>query len=199
MAAVKKMTTIVFLGSVRENRMGLRVAKFMVKQLQEANQNVELFDPLEMPAGLLTKPLHHYQDRSTAPQWLVEADKKLRAADAIVVVSAEYNHAIPPALSNLMDHFPCSSFAYKPSAIVCYSMGPFGGMRAAMSLRCFLGELGCLSVSNIFGIPTVQNAFDADGKPLNDRMISGAKMLITQLDWHAHAMANHRNAVGIPS
>jgi len=71
-------------------------------------------------------------------------------------------------------------------------------MRAAMSLRCFLGELGCLSVSNIFGIPTVQNSFDENGTPLNDQMVSGAKRLISQLDWHARAMANHRAAVGIP-
>lgn len=44
-------------------------------------------------------------------------------ADAIIVVSAEYNHSIPPALSNLMDHFPGSSFALKPSGIMCYSPG----------------------------------------------------------------------------
>jgi len=80
-------------------------------------------DPLVMDVPILAKPLHHYKDRSEAPAWLVEADKKLRAADAVVVVSAEYNHTIPPALSNLMDHFPCASYAYKPSGIVCYSMG----------------------------------------------------------------------------
>jgi len=198
MASNKQLNTIVFLGSCRENRLGARVAKFIMAQLQEANHNVELFDPMVMQAPLLQKPLHHYKDRSEAPAWLVEADAKLRAADSVVVVSAEYNHSIPPALSNLMDHFPCSSYAYKPSAIVCYSMGPFGGMRAAMALRCFLGELGCLSVSNIFGIPQVQNAIDADGKPINEHMVPGAKRLITQLDWHARSMANHRALVGIP-
>jgi len=179
--------------------MGLRVAKFIVAQLEEAQHNVTLFDPQEMPAPLLQKPLHHYKDYKEAPKWLVEADLKLRAADAVVVVSAEYNHSIPPALSNLMDHFPLSSYAYKPSAIVCYSMGPFGGMRAAMSLRCMLGELGCISVSNIFGIPVVQNAIDPDGKPTNEYMVPGAKRLIAQLDWHAHAMATHRATAGVPN
>jgi len=77
--------------------------------------------------------------------------------------------------------------------------GKFGGMLAAMQLRCMLGELGCISVSNIFGIPTVQNSLDPDGKPLDDRLIGGAKRLITQLDWHARAMKNHRNSCGIPS
>jgi len=77
--------------------------------------------------------------------------------------------------------------------------GPFGGMRAAMQLRCMLGELGCISVSNIFGIPAVQDALDSDGQPLNDRLIGGAKRLISQLDWHATAMKNHRAAHGIPT
>jgi len=76
-----------------------------------------------MKIPLMLKPLHHYADRSEAPDWLREADRKLSEADAVVVVSAEYNHCIPPALSNLLDHFPGSSFSYKPSGIVCYSMG----------------------------------------------------------------------------
>ena len=80
-------------------------------------------DPLEMQVPLLVKPLHHYRDRAEAPAWLKEADRKLCEADAVIVVSAEYNHSIPPALSNLLDHFPGSSFSYKPSGIVCYSMG----------------------------------------------------------------------------
>lgn len=39
----RALKTVVFLGSVREGRMGLRVAKFVVKKLQEANHVVELF------------------------------------------------------------------------------------------------------------------------------------------------------------
>jgi len=38
-----KLKTVVFLGSVREGRYGLRVAKFIIKQLEEANHSVDLF------------------------------------------------------------------------------------------------------------------------------------------------------------
>lgn len=76
--------------------------------------------------------------------------------------------------------------------------GQYGGMRAAMQLRALLGELGCLSVSNIFGIPEVHKSIDENGKALNDRMISGAARMIKQLDWHAWAMKNHRDSVGVP-
>jgi NAD(P)H-dependent FMN reductase len=200
MAAAGKagLKTVLFIGSTREGRMGLRVAKFVKKQLEEANHSVDIFDPVEMPFTLLVKALHHYPNRCDAPAWLVAADSKLQEADAVVLVSAEYNHSIPPALSNMIAHFPMSSFAYKPSGLVCYSMGPYGGMRAAMQLRCLTGEIGCISVSNIFGIPVVQKALDEDGKPLNDFMVPGAQALIKQLDWHARAMKARRETYGLP-
>ena len=68
-----------------------------------------------------------------------------------------------------------------------------------MQLRAFLGELGCLSVSNIFGIPRVHESLDEEGNPLNDHMASGAGKLITQLEWMAEAMKAHREKVGVPS
>ena len=71
-------------------------------------------------------------------------------------------------------------------------------MRAAMQLRPMLSELGTLSVSNIFGIPKVQNSFDEEGNPTDDHMVSGAKKLLDQLDWYAVAMKNHRDTVGVP-
>lgn len=77
-------------------------------------------------------------------------------------------------------------------------VGPYGGMRAAMQLRAFLGELGCNSVSNIFGIPVVNRALDEEGKPLDEKLVPGCNRLIGQLDWHAHALKNHRQAHGIP-
>ena len=49
-----------------------------------------------------------------------------RRADAFVIVTAEYNHSIPPALSNTLDHF-LEEYFWRPSAIVCYSAGAFGG------------------------------------------------------------------------
>lgn len=136
-------------------------------------------------------------DQLQAPQLLRDAGQKIKDADAYLIVSAEYNHAIPPALSNMMDHFPCSSYAFRPSGIVCYSPGIYGGMRVAMQLRAFLGELGCISVSNIFGIPEAHKALDENGVPQDDRLERNAQKLIDQLSWNAHAMKNHRDKFGV--
>ncbi|CAG5124056.1 unnamed protein product [Candidula unifasciata] len=196
--AASKLRIVLFLGSTRDGRMGLRVARFMKKQLELHNYHVDVFDPLELKFPLLEKAVYHYPDRSQAPKWMVECEEKVKQADAFVVVSAEYNHSIPPALSNMLDHFPASIFGYKPSGIVTYSMGIYGGMRAAMQLRAFLSELGTLSVSNIFGIPEVQKALDENGKPINDHMEKAAKTLIQQLDWMTKAMKTHRDKFGVP-
>jgi NAD(P)H-dependent FMN reductase len=49
-----------------------------------------------------------------------------------IVVSGEYNHTVPPALTNLMDHF-LEEYCRKPSAIVCHSAGPFGEARSRVA------------------------------------------------------------------
>jgi len=83
-------------------------------------------DPVAMPFPLLTKSMTQLQyEGLQAPDWLDAINNKLKQADSVVVVSAEYNHSIPPALSNMLDHFPPASYAYKPSGIVCYSTGKF--------------------------------------------------------------------------
>src|SRR5260221_8036315 len=101
-----------------------------------------------------------------APPVLERLAGVVRAADAYIIVSGEYNHSIPPALSNLLDHF-LEEYFWRPSAIACYSAGAFGGVRAAMPLRAMLGELGTPSIPSILPFPKVQDAFDAAGPPLD--------------------------------
>ena len=63
------------------------------------------------------------KDRSAAPAWLLEANQQIEQADGFVIVSSEYNCSLPPALSNMMDHFPPASYRHRPCSIVTYSMG----------------------------------------------------------------------------
>ncbi|KAK3585407.1 hypothetical protein CHS0354_020120 [Potamilus streckersoni] len=197
-AAAKKLKVIIFLGSTREGRLGERVSKFCKNYLEKTNHEVTVFDPIELDLPLLKKPLHFYKDLSEAPKKLKDCNDQIKAADAFLFVSCEYNHCIPPALANMVDHFPCSSFAWRPSGIVTYSPGIYGGVRCSTQLRALTGELGCISVSNMFGIPQVHTAIDENGKPLNDQMETGMKRLMSQLDWMAWAMKNQKEKHGIP-
>jgi NAD(P)H-dependent FMN reductase len=113
-----------------------------------------------------------------------------------VIVSAEYNHSIPPALSNLLDHF-LEEYFFKPSAIVCYSPGAFGGVRAAMQLRAMLGEMGMSSIPSILPFPKVHEALDADGKPASERTDKSTGRFLAELEWYAEALKAAR-ARGVP-
>ena len=104
-----------------------------------------------------------------------------------VVVSGEYNHSIPPALSNLLDHF-LEEYFFRPSAIVCYSAGSFGGVRAAMQLRSLLGEVGMPSISSIFPIPTIGKAFDEAGEPADAAFVPRFERFASEFEWYAAAL-----------
>ena len=76
-----------------------------------------------MDFPVLRMPLHFIRDKSSAPLWLVEANREIEEADGFVIVSSEYNCSIPPALSNMMDHFPPASYFHRPCSVVTYAMG----------------------------------------------------------------------------
>ena len=68
-----------------------------------------------------------------------------------------------------------------------------------MQLRAMTGEIGCISVSNIFGIPQVHQSIDENGKPIDKHMESGLQKLMVQLDWNAKAMKYMRDKEGVPT
>lgn len=121
----------------------------------------------------------------------------IAAADCFIVVTPEYNHSIPPALSGLMGHFGGSLYKYKASGIVTYSPGPFGGVRCAMALRPFLSELGCLPVSAVTSFPAAQELFLENGAPSDPthRMLKQLPSTLEQLEFVAVALKNQREAV----
>ncbi|XP_059153437.1 uncharacterized protein LOC131939251 [Physella acuta] len=127
-----------------------------------------------------------------------ERATKIKESDAIVLLSSEYNSVIPPALTNMLCHFSPSLFTCKPSGIVTYSLGVFGGMRVTMQLRALLGDMGCLSIGNTFCIPEVNKALDENGIPLNDNVVRGAAKMISQLDWVTKALKSHKGNFGLP-
>jgi NAD(P)H-dependent FMN reductase len=182
---------VVVYGSVRSDRQGIRAARFIVDECRTRGHEVTLIDPLEHPLPLLDKMYKEYP-KGGAPETLQRLAALIVPADGVVVVSGEYNHSIPPALSNLLDHF-LEEWFWKPSAIVCYSAGPFGGVRAAMQLRMMLAEIGTVSIPSLFPVPAVQDAFTEDGTPNDPRLRTRAKKFLDELEWYAEALRTHRN------
>jgi NAD(P)H-dependent FMN reductase len=186
---------LVFYGSVRTNRQGIKAARYIVSRCRERGHEVGLIDPLEDRLPLLDRMYKEY-GKGQAPEVLERLAGKIRRADAFIIVSGEYNHSIPPALSNLLDHF-LEEYFWRPSAIVCYSAGPFGGVRAAIQLRAMLGELGMPSIPSLFPIPKVQDAFEDDGTPRDPSLDRHVGRFLDELEWYARALQEARKG-GVP-
>ena len=190
------MVVAVMQGSVRSERMGDRVAKWVVSQLEARGHEVSLVDAATLDLPLLDKMWKELKGGSD-PNF-ADLREKLKPladlyarADGFVIVSGEYNHSVPPALTNLLDYF-LEEYLYRPSAIVCYSAGAYGGVRAAMQLRALLAEVGMSSIPSLQAIPKVGQALSADGLALTQEMAEGTVRFFDEFEWYMTALAAGR-------
>ena len=146
---------------MRRDRMGPRAAQLVTRELERRGHEVHLVDPLELQLPLLDR-MYKEHPEGEAPESSNGWRALYRSVDGFLVVSGEYNHGIPPALKNLLDHF-LEEYFWRPSGIVCYSAGGFGGVRAAMQLRMTLAELGMPSIPSLLPIPRIGETIDEDG------------------------------------
>lgn len=186
---------VVFYGSVRRDRQGIRFARFLLRQLEARGHTVHFVDALAYDLPLLDRMYKEYP-KGEAPAKLEEIAGHLRGADGFLIVSGEYNHGIPPALKNLMDHF-LEELYWRPSAIACYSQGSFGGVRAAMQLRMTTGEQGMPSIPALLPAPRVHKAFEEDGTPTDPAWDRRASDFLGEFEWYAEALKAARTK-GVP-
>jgi NAD(P)H-dependent FMN reductase len=186
---------LIIYGSVRRDRQGIKAARFMLQTCLGRGHKATLVDPTEEKLPLLDRMYKEYP-ADQRPENLERLAQRIRAADAFIIVSGEYNHSIPPALSNLLDHF-LEEYFWRPSGIVCYSGGAFGGVRAAMQLRAMLCELGTPSIPSLLPVPSVQDAFDDEGRPHDEGYHRRAARFLDELEWYANALKAAR-AGGVP-
>ncbi|SDO24917.1 NAD(P)H-dependent FMN reductase [Methylobacterium phyllostachyos] len=184
------LTVPVILGSVRSDRIGIRAARFLTAQLEARGHTAPLVDPAELRLPLLDRMFKEYP-AGTAPEPLQRLAELYRRSDAFLVVSAEYNHGVPPALSNTLDHF-LEEYYWRPSAICCYSAGQFGGVRAAMPLRAMLAELGMPSIPSLLPIPRLQKVITAEGAAIEPWLETSTKRFLDELAWYADALRERR-------
>jgi NAD(P)H-dependent FMN reductase len=186
----------VLYGSVRSARQGIRAARFVVDRLGARGHEVTFLDARELDLPLLDRMHKEYED---APEPLARVSRSLEAAEGIVVVTGEYNHGLPPGLKNLLDHFQ-REYYFKPAAVVSYSAGAFGGVRAAVHLRGVLGELGMAVISTELPVPKVQKTFDEDGTPREDEEAWARRLdrLAGELEWYVEALSAQRAKRGRP-
>jgi NAD(P)H-dependent FMN reductase len=175
-------------GSVRENRQGIKVARWMEGKLKSRDHTVYFIDPLELNLPLLNKM---YKEMPNPTAQLTDLRNKIKDAEGYMPVTPEYNHGVSSALKNTLDYF-LEEYYFKPSAIVSYSPGFFGGINAAQQLRLVFAELGAPSISSSFSISRVNEVFDDHGKLVVERYDKTVVRFLDEFEWYIEALKNQR-------
>ncbi len=179
-----QLNTTVIYGSVRSNRQGIKAARFTVRKLQERGHEVSLVDPDEYRIPFLD---HMYKEYGVgaAPGPMETVAQILRG---LMVSSLSVGSIITVRRR--------SEYLYKPSGIVTYSAGPFGGVRALITLRAILAELGTPSIPSAFPVSEVGSAFDAQGTAIDSSYDRRIVKFLDEFEWYATALKRARDEQG---
>ena len=173
----------VIVGSVRRNRQGIKVARWIEKKLKDRNHIVFLVDPLELNLPLLDKM---YKEMTNPTQRITDLRNKINDAEGYIAVTPEYNRSTSTALKNTLDYF-LEEYYFKPSAIVSYSPGMLGGISAAQQLRLIFAELGAPSIPSSFVMPRVNTVFDENANLSDEAYNKRIVKLLEEFEKHVRA------------
>ena len=157
---------LVFYGSYRSDRMGIRLAEFVVERLRRRGEAVELIDAKAVNLPMLDRMYKEYKP-GEAPEPLAQLAGKIRDADGFVFVTGEYNWGIQPGLKNLTDHF-LEEWFWRPAAIASYSAGRLSGARASTAWHGTLSEMGMVVVSSTIAVGPIGHTLTADAAPIGE-------------------------------
>jgi NAD(P)H-dependent FMN reductase len=157
---------LVFYGSYRSDRLGIRLAQFVVEGFRARGEDVELIDAKAVDLPMLDRMYKEYP-RGAAPERLERLAGQIREADGFVFITGEYNWGVQPGLKNLTDHF-LEEWFWRPAAIASYSAGRFAGVRAAIAWHGTLSEMGMVVVSSTIAAGPISQTLSADGKPIGE-------------------------------
>jgi NAD(P)H-dependent FMN reductase len=157
---------LVFYGSYRSDRMGIRLAQFTVEGLRGRGIDAELIDAKAVGLPMLDRMYKEYP-KGEAPAALEKLAGQIRDADGFVFITGEYNWGIQPGLKNLTDHF-LEEWFWRPVAIASYSGGRLSGARASTAWHGTLSEMGMVVISSTIAVGPIAHALSAEGQPTGD-------------------------------
>jgi NAD(P)H-dependent FMN reductase len=157
---------LVLYGSYRSDRMGIRLAQFVVEGLRNRGDEVELIDAKAVGLPMLDRMYKEHR-KGEAPAALEKLAGQIRDADGFVFITGEYNWGIQPGLKNLTDHF-LEEWFWRPAAIASYSAGRLSGVRAATAWHGTLSEMGMVVISSTIAVGPIAQTLSERGEPTGE-------------------------------
>ena len=173
----------VLVGSVRRGRQTIRVARFARSRLERSGADAPLLDLRELDLPIMEERLHRRDD---PPPGLRGFSAAIRDADAVVVVSPEYNGSMPGVLKNALDYIH-GEWYRKPVGIVTVSAGGFGGVQLHNHLQLLFLRLKALPVAGM-AVSKVSLSFAEDGEPMDGHYEKAFAGFVETLEWYTGAI-----------
>jgi NAD(P)H-dependent FMN reductase len=178
----------VILGTTRKGRMSAHAARLMVRQIEKRRGiSTEFID-----LTTLSMPIDDAGDAIKDPVFA----EKMTMADALVIVTPEYNHSFPGLLKHVLDSC-LKEYIHKAAGIVSVSAGPFGGVRAIQDFLPVIRELGLVNIFWDVNFGNVASVFDETGNLLDQAFIKRVDKFLDELVWMAKTLRYGRDNIAL--
>jgi NAD(P)H-dependent FMN reductase len=157
---------LVFYGSYRSDRRGIRLADYIVRKLRSRSEDAELIDAKAVGLPMLDRMFKEFSPGS-APEAMASLGAKIRSADAFVFVTGEYNWGVQPGLKNLTDHY-LEEWFWRPAAIASYSAGRLSGTRSSFAWHNTLSEMGMVVISSTLTVGPIAGTLTEAAEPIGE-------------------------------
>jgi NAD(P)H-dependent FMN reductase len=169
-------------------RMSLHAGHLVTEELgKQTDVETELIDIAKLPLPT-----------NDAGEAIKHADfsSKVSKADALVIVSPEYNHGYSGLLKHVLDSC-LKEYIHKAVGIVGVSAGPFGGARVIQNLLPVMRELGLVTIFWDVNFSSVQKTFSTRGILLDDSYIRRIDKFLKELIWMAKTLRYGREQISL--
>lgn len=189
------MKILVVLGSIREGRVGDKVASWIMEQTSKRDSQFqyELFDLKDYPMKLFEEEKHPAMlNGNSSDENANKFIKKVGESDGFILITPEYNRGTSGALKNAID-YPYNEWAKKPLSVVSYG-GVAGGGRAMEQLRTNAIELQTVPIREGVLISFISRKI-IDGKlELDEYYPKQLAVTLDQLEWYAKVLKQARES-----
>src|SRR5690242_10177868 len=186
--AARPLFVPVLLGTVRRGRRSLPVARLVHAEVaKRPGVETALIDIAELPL-----PTTDAGEAIKDPAFAAHMDR----ADALVIVSPEYNHGYSGLLKHVLDSC-LHEYVHKAVGVVGVSAGPWGGTRGIQDLLPVLRELGLVTIFWDVNFASVHAAFDESGALRDQAYLPRIDKFLKELVWMARTLRHGREHVAL--
>ena len=180
------MRVAIIIGSIREGRQSQKAAYFLQKKLAARMIDTDIVDLAEYPLPIMEERI---TSDPNPPANALLISKKLVNADAMILVTPEYQGSFTGVLKNALDYF-LPEFSKKVIGVATTAGGRMGGINASVQLQHVILSMGAYPLPQKFIVSEIQNAFDQEFNPKQELLAKQGEKFIEEFVWFAQAIVN---------